>query len=136
MKKLLSLLFTFILIFFFSFSFVWADFNREDYLNKELENLKNEFDSIPNDFLWSENFKRKSELNDKILDVTSELIKLKDSNETTIYSTKNSSYWYNNLETWDILIFNYVDPPFWSPFSWRWTHAAIVYDKNTIVEAP
>ena len=108
-------------------------------VQQELEKVKEEFSSISDYNLSEEDFKLKSELNDKIMDLTSELIKLDWKvyySEKNLFTNKSSINWYNNFETWDILLFNYWTPPFHSVFSWRWTHAAIIYDQNNIVEAP
>lgn len=134
-------------------NYTYANEEKITLLEKELNIVISEFKSIPNDNIWSENFKKKSELNDRILNIKSEILTLKWNvkkikSENEIFSLSKDlnikeinisiptdhNFWW--LDTWDILVFSYKNKPWWALASWEWTHAAMMYDNDTIIEAP
>lgn len=112
---------------------------KNDNIRKEIEVLKEEkniFYEKNKYFIdnWNEKIiKEYYEFDNKIID----LLK-KENSWKNIYETRALIRWHDMLETWDILVFKYKNPPEWwdRKWVWWWIHTVTVYDRNTFVEAP
>lgn len=107
--------------------------------NRSIDEIKSEIEVLKSEFENSKNDLEKRKINEKIEKLIDESIKLdKTIEKINPYIQTRAwwrvSEWYETLETWDIIVVKWPERDKTFIFEWWWTHALMIYDRNTIFE--
>lgn len=106
--------------------------------NRSIDEIKSEIEILTKQHENSENDLEKNFINEKISKLMDEFLEKNPKvNKINPYIQSRAwwrvSEWYETLETWDIIVVKWPERNSWWA-KWWWTHALIIYDRNTVFE--